>query len=297
MIDVGILGLDTSHPEPFADLLADHPDATLAAVWDGGDVRSAEHATAFCEAHGATLYQDATALVEAVDAAMVLTVNWETHLPLARPFLEAGTPTFVDKPVAGNLADVEDLATLAGSDAPLFGGSALPFHPDIDDLPRGGADRSLYAAGYNDYFYYRVHLTDTARRLADADWASVAPLEEPGSTVRVRFENGTHATLRFDGATDPGAFGILDVADRTRTVELPATEEALAAMYDPFVDAFVETAVGDRDDTDRVLDAARLTLAVEAALARGHPVTPDSDAVAAVARDGETFLADYEPYY
>lgn len=297
MVDIGILGLDTSHPESFATILDQRTDATLMAVWDGGDVRTADYVASFCDAHDVTQYDDATALVDIVDAAMILTVNWETHLSLARPFLEAGLPTFIDKPAAGSLAEIDALAKCAEPETPLFGGSAVPFHPDIDRLPSAASGRTLYAAGYNDYFYYRVHLTDTARRLAAADWVSVTPLDGPGSTVRIEFENKTHATLRFDGSTDDSAFGVLDVADRTRTVRIPATKDALAEMYDPFIDAFLETVTGGRDDTRRVLDAATLSLATEAALTRDEKVTPDSDALSAVEQDGEGFLASYEPYY
>lgn len=109
-------------------------------------------------------------------------------------------------------------------------------------------------------------------------------------------ENGTHATLRFDRATGDGAFGALDVADRTRTVSVPPTEGALAEMYDPFVDAFLETVRGHRDDTGSVVDTARLALAVEVASTREETVTPDSEALTTVTWDGEAFLADYEPY-
>ena len=296
MFDVGILGLDTSHPEPFAGLLEDHPNARLTAVWDGGDVRSTEYVATFCEDWDATRYDDPAAMVDAVDGAMVLTVNWDTHLPLARPFLEAGIPTLIDKPLVGTPAEVSTLAALTSSDVPLFGGSAVPFHPDVNRLPTAIPDRSVFAAGYNDYFYYRVHLIDAVRSLAGTDWTSVTPTAEPGTTVRIQFADGTHATLRFDGATNDSAFGLLDVADRTRTAEIPATEDALAGMYASFINAFYNVLAGDRDDTERVLDGARLALAVESALDDGEPVTADAE-LPATNRDGATFLDDYEPYY
>jgi hypothetical protein len=158
-------------------------------------------------------------------------------------------------------------------------------------------NRTLFGAGYNDYFYYRVHLTDTVRYLADADWMSVTPLDGPGSTVQIRFENDTHATLRFDGPTDESAFGFLDMADRTRTVEIPATKDALTEMYVPFIDTFLEIVDRDQDDTERLIDSTRLTLAVEGVLDCDEPVTPDAEILTNVNRNGEAFLADYEPYY
>ena len=296
MVDIGVLGLDTSHPESFADILRQREDATLAAVWDGGDVRPDEYVEEFCRTHDATRHEEPATMVDAVDAAMVLTVNWETHLPLARPFLEAGVPTLVDKPLGGNLAAVEGVER-AAENAPLFGGSAVPFHPDLRSLPTDADDRTLFAAGYNDYFYYHIHLADTARRIVDADWSRVDPTDDFGTTVRVTFADGTATVLRFDGSTDGGAFGVLDIADRTRAVEIPGTEAALDRMYEGYLDAFLDAARGERDDTDLLVDSAKLALAVEAVLDREEAVTPDSDALAAVDCDGDEFLADYSPYY
>lgn len=296
MVDVGVLGLDTSHATSFADALADTDGATVAAVWDRGDVREDAYVRSFCEEYGARRYADPVEMVEAVDAAMVLTVDWETHVPLAEPFLDAGVPTLVDKPLAGSLDALDRLEAAAG-DTPLFGGSAVPFHLPMANLPRGGTDRTLYAAGYNDFFYYRVHLIDTVRFLADARWEAVEPTAGPGTTIRVPFESGMHAVARYDGGREDGIFGVLDVTDRTRTVEVQSDEATLARLYDHYVGAFLDAVEGRRNDTTRVLDAARLGLAVEVALDEGRRVTPDSEALADVYIDSDAFVADYEPYY
>lgn len=308
MTDIGVLGLDTSHGEAFAAVLDDLSSAedaatdtdapTIAAVWDGGAVRDDAYVASFCADWNATRYDTPAAMVDDVDAAMVLAVDWERHVPLARPFLEAGVPTLVDKPVAGSLGVLERLAEAAGS-APLFGGSALPYHPEFARLPEAADDRTLHVAGYNDYFYYRVHAVDAARRVVGADWTRVEPVTEaPGTTVAVAFADGTWATLRFDGATDEPSFGALDVADRTRTAAVGSGEGALREMYEPYLEAFLEVVDGTRTaPTSDVLDAARLLLAVEAALDEDRTVTPGDDALAAVERPSDSFVAEYEPYY
>lgn len=292
-VRVGVVGLDTSHPEQFAGLLDERDDATVAAVWDGGDVRGEEHVESFCADHGADRYPNPESMVGAVDVAMVLTVNWDAHAALARPFLEAGVAAFVDKPVAGSAGDVADLAAAADAgDAPLVGGSALPFYPPLADLPRGVADRTLYAAGYDDPFYYGAHVVDPARAVSDADWTAVEPAPGPGAAVAVTFANGAGATLRFDGAGDDGTFAYLDVADRTRTVAA-GSEEAIRRAYRGLVDAVVAAGRGDRDDRERVADAARLLLACQRAL-DGERATSGEEAD--VSMDGAAFLADYAPY-
>ena len=296
MVEVGVLGLDTSHAASFADVLADSDDATVAAVWDSGDVRDDAFVRSFCEEYEARRYEEPEAMVDEVDAAMVLTVDWETHVPLAELFLEADVPTLVDKPLAGCPDDVNRLEAAAG-DASLFGGSSVPFHPSMAELPQGGSDRTLYAAGYNDYFYYRVHLSDTVRFLADSRWESVEPTTEPGTTMRVTFANGTHAVTRYDGGHGDGVFGVLDVTDQTRTVEIPSDEATLAELYDPYLDAFLDAVRGRRDDTDRIVDSARLALAIEAAIEEGRRVTPESSSLEESRVAADPFVDDYEPYY
>lgn len=295
MLDIGIVGLDTSHAESFASVIDGTSDMTVAGVWDGAAVRDQEYITTFCEEHD-TEQCTLSALVDRVDAAMVLTVNWETHQPLATRFLNAGIPTFVDKPLAGCQADIDAIADAAET-TPLFGGSALPFHPDISVLPCGDPNRTVFAAGYNDFFYYRVHLVDTVRHLADADWVSVCPSDGPGTTVDISFENDTHAAIRFDGSPDSGTFSVLDVGTKTRTVELRGDSQTLAEMYRPLVQAFRTVVRGGRDDTAQRLDAGTLLLAVEVAINEDRAITSESESIDAVAIDGERFLAQYEPYY
>lgn len=298
MHDIGIVGLDSSHPDAFADVLSEREDATVAAVWDGGAVRSDEYAAEFCERHGARRYDEPAEMVDAVDGAMVLTVDWDGHAALAEPFLEAGVPTLVDKPLAGALADVRSIDEAAREGgAGVAGGSALPFHPRVEELAAGDGSRTVYCAGYGDPFFYGVHPVDVVRSLVGANWTAVDAGREPGQAVAVRFEDGSTATVRFDGSKEDATFGVLSVGERTRAAHVEGTEEELHRMYDPFISAFLDVVEGRRDDRDRLVDGASLLLAVQAALETGEEVTPESDAVADVDEDGAAFLADYSPYY
>ncbi|MWG35012.1 Gfo/Idh/MocA family protein [Halomarina oriensis] len=294
MIHIGIVGLDTSHSAAFADHLAAGDDATVAAVWDGGAVRDRAYRDAFRADYGATAYDDPAAMVETVDAAMVLTADWDTHRRLAVPFLDAGVPTFVDKPLAGRVEDV-DAIERAAEGTPLSGGSALPFHPELAVFPTDRPGRTLYCAGYDDPFYYGCHLVDTARLLAGSDWRAVRPIDGPGSVVNVVFDGGTVATLRLDGPADGATFGFLDVSDRTRTRAVEGSD-GYDTMYKRFLDRFLDSVRGTVDDTDRLLNGGRLLLALAAVLDDGTERTRD-DPLDDVRIDGGAFLADYEPYY
>ncbi|WP_255197758.1 Gfo/Idh/MocA family oxidoreductase [Halorarius litoreus] len=310
MTRIGIVGLDTSHGEAFAEVLEGFQTATsqapgpddvepsITAVWDSGTIRTDEYIEDFCTDVGAERFDDPGAMVDAVDAAFILAVDWNRHLELARPFLEAGLPTLIDKPIAGSLADVQRLKTVAAT-TPLFGGSAVPYHPEFLALPDTAERRSLTVAGYNDFFYYRSHTVDTAHRIVGAAWRRVTPRYDTEATiVDVGFEDGTAVTLRFDGTPDPGRFAALDVADQTRTVQVDAGEATHRQMYEQFLAHFFAVYTGSvQVPTEAVLDSASLLLGVEAALAERQTVTPESPILAEVERPSAEFVAEYEPYY
>jgi len=276
MVRVGFVGLDTSHPEAFAEYVATETDSTVAAVWDGGAVRDRDHAAAFAERFDARLCPRPEAMTGTVEAAMVLTVDWDGHRDLAVPFLEAGIPTFVDKPLAGRLADVEALAATAAGTG-LFGGSAVPYHPGLADVPADVSGRTLALAGHDDRFYYGAHAADTVRSLAGANWRRVEAVGPDRGVVRAEFENDTSATVRLDGPDDgAGRFALLDVADRTRATVLADDEASYRRMYGRLLEDFLGGVREGTSRRDRLVDGARLLLATRAALvarrSRSRPI-------------------------
>jgi len=296
MVDIGIVGLDTSHGESFADRISAHDRATVSAVWDGGSVRDDSFIEAFCEEYGARQYEDPEGMISEVDAVMILTVDWDTHRPLAVPFLEAGIPTLIDKPIAGTLGDIRALEASANG-TPLFGGSAVPYHSKIRSFERDRSGRALYCVGYDDPFYYGPHLVDTVCRIIDEDWSTVSPADDPGRTVDVVFTDGTYVTLRLDSPRGEKQFSFLSIGNRTTLIEIGNGRAEMDDMYQHYLDAFLETIDGGRSNGERILNAATLLLGIDAALEYGQPITPDSPILAEHAVEGDAFLEAYSPYY
>lgn len=296
MTTVGIVGLDTSHSEAFASVLDERDDADVRAVWDSGTIRSREYVTEFCERYDAREVQTPEEMIGLVDGVMILTVDWDAHCELALPFLEAGIPTLVDKPIAGRLRDI-DILQAAANGTPFFGGSAVPYHREVAGLPVDGSDLSLYCSGYDNPFYYGCHLVDAVRRLAGTDWTVVAPASNPGLAVEVLFENDAFATLHLDGSEEEGAFAFFSIGDRTEAALVGDGDADRQAMYENYVDAYLETVTGSIDESRRVFDAARLLLAVHAALSERQPITATGNKLENVHVQGDSFVESYEPYY
>jgi len=295
MIELGVLGLDTSHAEAFTEYIETHTDATVSMVWDGRTVRDDEYVRQFCDTYGAESVSRPERMIETIDGAMVLTVNWEEHVDLAVPFLEAGIPVLIDKPVAGSLDAINELAAPARK-ARLFGGSALPYHPSVSQLPREVPDRSLFCAGYGNQFYYGAHIIDVARTVAGAPWTRVAPCAGSSKAVEVEFGSECVAVLRFDGPDENPAFGVLDASNAVHTARIGKSETALNRMYPPYLDAFLKVVREERYVTDFLLDSARLLLAATAAIENEQMVTPMSETLCEIEVDADAFLAEYEPY-
>lgn len=296
MVNIGIVGLDTSHGESFAEILAEHTAADIAGVWDSGDVRSKSYTHAFCERYAAHRYDDPHEMSDDVDAVMILTVNWDTHRELAVPFLERNIPTLVDKPIAGNLEDIQAIED-AASGTPLFGGSAVPYHSAIQSLDPTGGHRSLHCVGYDDPFYYGAHLVDTVCNIVNEDWATVSPSDNPGQTVDIVFKDGTYANLRLDGPGVEQQFVFLSVGSRTTVVEVGSDPAEMDDMYHTYINQFLDVVTGSRDSDARQLDAAKLLVAVHAALDNDRSITADSQSLSEWAIKGKPFLDEYDPYY
>ena len=139
----GIIGLDTSHVTAFTQLLnAPHPRAELAGIrvvagYPGGspDIPSSRDRVAgytkeLHDKYGVEIVDSIDELLKKVDVVLLESVDGRPHLAQARAVFQARKPVFIDKPVAGTLADaiaIYDLARESGT--PCFSSSSLRFSP------------------------------------------------------------------------------------------------------------------------------------------------------------------------
>jgi hypothetical protein len=179
MMRVGMIGLDTSHVVEFANIFRDHRgDADLAgiqivAAFPGGTElpisrdRIAEF-TARLAASGVQIVDNIAALLDRVDAVMLESVDGTVHLQQALPVFQAGKPLFIDKPIAGSLADAIEIRRLAQQHAvPCFSSSCIRFSPPLTELKANRDAGAIIGAAtwgpchkqhnISDLFFYGVH--------------------------------------------------------------------------------------------------------------------------------------------
>ncbi|MGA2497299.1 MAG: Gfo/Idh/MocA family oxidoreductase [Tepidisphaeraceae bacterium] len=143
----GIIGLDTSHVIAFTKLFNDpKAEGDLAAIkvvaaFPGGsqDIASSRDRvvgyTSDLKAMGVEIVDTIPALLEKVDVVLLESVDGRPHLEQVRPVFAAGKPVFIDKPLAGTLADAIAIDALAKKhNAVWFSSSALRFCTNIPTM-------------------------------------------------------------------------------------------------------------------------------------------------------------------
>lgn len=107
--------------------------------------------------------QDPAEMPGRVDAVLLLRDDAESHLPLGLPFLEAGLPLFVDKPLTLEPRELERFLPHLEAGR-LMSCAGLRFATELEGLRRDpgrlGRLRGIEAAVVNDWPRYGIHMVD-----------------------------------------------------------------------------------------------------------------------------------------
>ncbi len=139
---VGIIGLDTSHVTAFTELLhnpARNYGCKVVAGYPGGspDIESSigrvpEYTKTLKEKFGVEIVGSIEELCSKVDGVLLESVDGRPHLEQVKPVIAAKKPVFIDKPMAGSLADGLEIFRLAKeNNVPCWSSSSLRFGPCI----------------------------------------------------------------------------------------------------------------------------------------------------------------------
>jgi dienelactone hydrolase len=178
-LTIGMIGLDTSHCLAFTEMLNVEanpqriPGGRVTLVYPKGspDIASSVSRvpdyTKKITALGVEVIVDLEELVRRVDAVLLETNDGRPHLEQALPVLRARKPLFIDKPVAGSLADAIAIYRLAEHfGTPCFSASSLRFAAATQKVRNGslgavtGCDTFSPCAlepTHPDLFWYGIH--------------------------------------------------------------------------------------------------------------------------------------------
>ncbi len=204
---VGIIGLDTSHVVAFTRVLND-PNAKgdlagfrVVAAYPGGSpdvAASRDRIEGFTrqlrDEFQVEIVDSIDALLDKVDVVLLESVDGRKHLEQAEPVLKAHKPVFIDKPVAGSLADAVRIYQLAEQyGTPCFSSSSLRYSPAIRKLkedPKVGEIVGCDAFGpcpveehHPDLFWYGVHGVETLYTIMGTGCVSVTRTRTDGADL------------------------------------------------------------------------------------------------------------------
>jgi len=141
-------------------------------------------------------------LVDMVDAALICSRDGSQHLRQAEPFLEKGLPVFVDKPLALDLDDANDMIALAlESGAPLMSASGLRYADELTAaLDEIGDEEVVHAnlVGPGELYFYGIHLSDVLNTVMGPGVQAVCNMAEVEfDLISVSFGDGRSASLQL----------------------------------------------------------------------------------------------------
>ena len=217
-IRLGVIGTDTSHLPTFAERMNALRDVgrtrcRIAHSWtDGQHVMPMHHVEMWndkARSLGVEPADRLDAMLDQVDGVLVLSVDGNRHLEHARPALERGLPTYIDKPLACSLADARAIQRLADThDARCYSASSLRFITEIDKIDRDalGPIVAVDAVGpgeLNDtmegLFFYGVHAVELVDQILGRGVKRVSAVHLPDrDLVRLEYRDGRFASIRLD---------------------------------------------------------------------------------------------------
>lgn len=257
MIRIGLVDFDTSHVEAFTQRF-NHLDvaetewvhgATVVAGCPGDSEMMPERIPGYVaklQSYGIEFVDRPADLLGRIDAVMIESQQGSRHLERARLFLEAGLPTFVDKPFAETVRDADAMIALARKHgAPLLSCSALRFDPQVvAALDRREALGAILSAdvwtaaalhpGNPGLLHYGIHGVEMLYALMGPGCRTVHSVATEQSEVNAGlWPNGHVSTVRGlrDGRTGFGAVVHYEKGNEVFTVEGSAFYRELLKAY------------------------------------------------------------------
>ena len=220
VIRVGIIGTDTSHVPSFAKEIREgtkDPDLAglrLVAAFPAGSpdfAPSRDRVAQFAKelkGQGIEIVDSIDALLPLVDAVMIESVDGRVHLEQVRPVIAAKKLVFVDKPVAGSLADAIEIFRLAKeADVPCFSSSSLRYATALEPLLAAKDKKQFlgcdvrgpctYQPPLPDLYWYGIHSAEMLFALMGPGCESVTRVKTKDTDLVVGiWKDGRVGTLR-----------------------------------------------------------------------------------------------------
>lgn len=177
-------------------------EAKVTHIWTQDRTLSAHIAQASFIDHIVDHYIE---MIDNVDGILLARDDPESHFEISAPFLNAGLPVYIDKPMATALSDAKRIFSLEKYDGQVFTCSALRFSKDLslsaETRKQIGDIVYVHATVMKSWERYAVHIIEPVLQLLGNQGDHGALVETLRSVsdgrhiVSVRWESGVQATF------------------------------------------------------------------------------------------------------
>jgi predicted dehydrogenase len=207
-IRIGIIGAENSHTIGYGQLFnrdRKFPGCEVIGVWG----ETPEFAKAAAEkGHITLIVKDPAEFKGKINALIVDHRHAKYHLEAARPFVEAGIPTFIDKPFCYRVSEGRAFLALARTKkTPIGSFSTSARGPEINDLREQvkaltglqhivSSGHCDVTSPYGGVFFYGVHQVQRLMAVCGEDVVKVRVAQKDGdASATLVFASGLQATL------------------------------------------------------------------------------------------------------
>ena len=174
------------------------PGAKVTHVWTDDPADAVQVAAV---AHIPNIAARAEDVIGEVDAVLVATDKGFEHVERARPFIEAGIPVFIDKPLCDNRLDLATFSKWVAEGKPLISSSAMRFAKEYAPYHRAthalGQLRHVSATMAKSWEAYGIHALETVYPITGPGYVSVQNIGDANSNiVHLRHRDGIDVLLQ-----------------------------------------------------------------------------------------------------
>jgi len=140
-----------------------------------------------------------------VDGVILATDDGDDHVRRARPFVDAGLPVFVDKPLATNHSDLMQFSEWIEGGARIASSSGMRYAPEIEELR--GNWRWIAALTPKTWERYGIHLLEPISRILGPEFETIRLVpHENGCVAHITHISSTVITISAINDAAGGAF-------------------------------------------------------------------------------------------
>ncbi|MFI4911622.1 MAG: Gfo/Idh/MocA family protein [Sedimentisphaeraceae bacterium JB056] len=302
IIKIGCVDIDTSHPLVFAKRLAELGRGKYVGVFNDG-FRGDDEVDSFVKAFGIEKKCGSIEeLASICDIGFVHSCNWDKHLNKAVPFIEAGVPVFVDKPIVGSFEDCRRLKGLVASGAVILGSSSMRYASEVQKFNSMPADEKgdilhIYGTVGVDEFNYAIHIVEAICQIAGGGsvWGKFNNSQKQGgveaSNYSLGFDNGVTASYTVTSGVWQPCVVVVMTTKGVFHFEIDSSkvyDSLLTNIYD-----HIQKGTSDIVSVDKLLESIEVMLACRQSLLTDGKRVETEHLDEDISYDGDAFEQQY----